>query len=63
MHENNDTEFEVHHIITYDYNDPSQDNVTCNMSFTPHEDNMFELRDDSGFRYNCEYRKKNAFAR
>lgn len=57
VHENNDTTFLVHQIITYDYNYNPHDNVTCEMSFTPHEENMFELVDDGLYDYNCKYFK------
>ena len=53
VHENNDTDFRVHQIITYDYNNHYQDNVTCSMTFTPFENNMFRLDHDGGYDYNC----------
>ena len=54
VHENNDLGFTVFVITTYDYNDPNQDSVTCEMSFTPYEENLFELR-NTGYTYNCKY--------
>lgn len=57
VHENVDDEFLVHSIVTYDYNNPAHDNVTCRMSFSPHEDNLFELRHDGGFKFDCKFFK------
>ena len=53
VHENNDTMFLVHQIITYDYNNHLHDNVTCSMTFTPFENNMFVLEHDGLHDYNC----------
>lgn len=53
--EDNNDYFVVHEIITYDYNNHLHDNVTCEMSFVPHEDNLFELRHDGNFDYNCKW--------
>lgn len=54
QHENFDGEFRLIQIVTYDYNNPDHDNVTCEItSFTPYETNMFELRQDGRYDYNC----------
>lgn len=58
-HENYDEEFEVFRILTYDYNAPDQDNVTCSMTFTPDKENMFELKNDNdSYSYDCKYVNK-----
>ena len=55
IHENYDDPFEIHLIITYDYNNPQHDNVTCAMTVSPDEDNMFELVHEGFFKYDCKY--------
>ena len=54
-HENFDDGFLVHQIVTYDYNNPDHDNVTCEMSVSPDENNIFELVHDGSFKHNCKY--------
>ena len=53
MHENMDDDFLVHQIVTYDYNNPAHDNVTCEMVVSPDENNMFELVHDGLFKHDC----------
>ena len=53
MHENMDDDFLVHQIVTYDYNNPAHDNVTCEMVVSPDENNIFELVHDGSFKHNC----------
>ena len=54
MNEDYNDEFVVHEIITYDYNNHLQDNVTCSMTVTPSEStDSFILKHDGNYDYNC----------
>ena len=55
MHENFDDEFLVHQIVSYDYNNPDHDNVTCEMEVSPVENNIFQLVHDGSFKHDCKY--------
>ena len=53
QHENYDGEYQIIQIQTYDKNG-DHDNVTCEMtSYSPAESNMFQLRTDYQYKYNC----------
>ena len=53
QHENYDAEYRVIQIRTSDQNG-DHDNVTCEMtSYSPAESNMFQLRTDYKYQYNC----------
>ena len=53
VNEDYNDEFVPIEIITYDYNYHLHDNVTCEMQFVPHEDNLFELVHDGHYDFNC----------
>ena len=57
VNEDDDLAYLVFVIITYDYNYYLHDNVTCDMSFIPYEDNLFELVHDGRYAYDCKYRQ------
>ena len=53
QHENYDGAYQILQIKTSD-NNGDYDNVTCEMtSFAPAESNMFELRHNGQYKYNC----------
>ncbi|XP_060569728.1 uncharacterized protein LOC132728126 [Ruditapes philippinarum] len=52
LHEDYDLEIKIHSLITYDYNNHMEDNVTCQIiDWSPKENDMFELRHDGNFDY------------
>jgi hypothetical protein len=54
LHEDTDDEIAIFNLTTYDYNNPKEDNVTCTIqSLTPNETNLFELRSDGNYAYDC----------
>ena len=54
VHENFNDAYIVHQIITYDNNYAHQDTVTCEMEFTPYEENLFTL-ENNGNNFDCMY--------
>ena len=53
-HEDRDSRTLVHRIITYDYNNPDHDNVTC-VVVTNEEPTLLELTHNGNFSYDCKY--------